>query len=113
MVTGKHPFYEKGIDELALYKRICRGTFELDGVMSIEFRMLMVAILYPDPTKRLGSRVNGWRDIFASPWFANDDCFNLKRLHIQDMPSPCAPDLKDLLDASRFHHDSSKVEDLM
>jgi protein kinase A len=112
LMTGKYPFYEDGMDELALYKRICKGTFELNGLMSVEFRMLMVAILYPDPTQRLGSRANGWRDIFASPWFTNDPSFDLKRLRKQSFPAPWVPDLKDCLDASRFHQ-SSDVEDLM
>ena len=59
MVTGKYPFYQKGMDELALYKRICKGTFEVTGAMSIELRMLMIALLYPEPSQRLGSRANG------------------------------------------------------
>ncbi|CAB9503334.1 MAP kinase-activated protein kinase 2 (Fragment) [Seminavis robusta] len=110
LVTGKYPFYQKGMDELALYKRICRGTFELDGTMSPEFRQLIVSILYPDPTRRLGSRVNGWRDMFASQWFANID---LRSLRKQEISAPWVPELKDPLDASRFHPDSSDVEDLM
>jgi serine/threonine protein kinase len=113
LITGKYPFYQKGIDELALYKRICRGTFELDGTMSMEFRMLMVAMLYPDPLQRLGSRVNGWRDIFAASWFAKDETLDLRRLRKQEIPAPWVPDLKDPLHASRFHHNASEVADLM
>lgn len=114
LVTGRYPFYEKGMDELALYKRICRGTFEVDGTMSVELRMLLVAILHPDPTQRLGSRVNGWWDIFAAPWFANDDDnFDLQGLRQQKTPAPWVPDLKDPLDASRFQFDESNVEDMM
>ena len=80
--------------------------------MSIQFRMLMVAVLYPDPTQRLGSAVNGWRDIFAHPWFSDDDSFNLRTLRKREMPAPWVPELKDPLDASRFYQ-SSDVEDLM
>ena len=30
LVTGRYPFYEDGIDELQLYKRICRGKIEVE-----------------------------------------------------------------------------------
>jgi protein kinase A len=115
LVTGRYPFYEKGMDELALYKRICQGKFEIDGTLSVEIRMLLVAILYPDPTQRLGSRVNGWRDIFASPWFAtsDDDGFDLRKLRNCALPAPWVPKLKNPIDASRFQCDWSKVEDMM
>lgn len=114
MVTGKYPFYTKEKDELKLYKRICTGTFELDGLVSMEFRILMASILYPDPSKRLGSHANGWREIFASPWLANEyDALELRSLRRQDLPAPWVPDLQDPLDASRFHPDASRVDDLV
>lgn len=113
LVTGKYPFYEKGIDELNLYKRICRGTFELDGLMSMEFRMLMCALLYPDPSKRLGSGRNGWKSIVKSLWFATGGAIDFQRLRRQEIPAPWVPDLKDPLDASSFHPDESEMEDLL
>jgi len=114
LVTGKYPFYEKGMEELDLYKRICKGTIELDGQMSVDFRMLMVSILYPNPAQRLGSGRNGWRDIFDSSWFASNQSFDLRRLRRQDLPAPWVPDLKGPLDASRFHpRDESETEDLI
>lgn len=113
LVTGKYPFYEKGIDELQLYKRICKGSLELDGLMSVEFRTLMVALLYPNPSQRLGSARSGWRDIFAAPWLANDASFDLGKLRKQDVVAPWVPELKDPLDASSFHPDSSDLEDMM
>lgn len=121
LVTGVYPFYQKGLDELGLYKRICLGRFEMTGNMSIDFRMLMVALLYPDPAQRLGSRVKGWRDIFAAPWFSGDDnddhnddhAFDLSKLRKQSLTAPWVPDLKNPLDSSRFHPDASVHEDLM
>jgi len=114
LVTGKYPFYQKGMDELTLYKRICRGSFEVDGLMSISFRVLLVGVLYPDPDKRLGARMNGHRDIFSSPWFVHDDTFNLRNLRKQAMPAPWVPKLTSPLDASRFQQSTmSDVEDLM
>ena len=113
MVTGKYAFYRQGMDELALFKRICRGTFELEGFMTFEFRMLMVSMLVPDPSLRLGSRSNGWRDIFASPWFVNDDLFDLHGVRGRKVKAPWVPDLKNPLDSSKFHNTPSGVEDKM
>lgn len=115
MVTGRFPFYEQGADELALYKRICKGTFELDGSMSLDFRSLMVQILYPDPTQRLGCRANGgWRDIYVSPWFAaRDGSFDLRLLRRQELPAPWVPVLNHPLDSSKFRADPSDAEDFM
>ena len=117
MVTGKYPFYQKGMDEMALYKRICKGAFEVTGTMSIEFRMLMIAILYPDPTQRLGSRANGWRDIYDAPWLANAlSSSDLRKLRKQTFPAPWVPsgaktdqsnDLESLI-----HQSSDDFEDL-
>ncbi|KAL3905535.1 MAG: hypothetical protein SGILL_009641 [Bacillariaceae sp.] len=112
MVTGRYPFFERGVTELDLYKKICKGSFELNGLMSMEFRLLMTAVLYPDPSQRLGSRANGWRDIFAAPWFANDPSLNLSKLRKQTLQAPWVPDVKDVLDDSRFHSDPS-IEDLI
>ena len=92
LVTAKYPFYQKGMDEIALYKRICKGAFEVNGEMSVGFRMLMIAMLYPEPTQRLGSRANGWRDIFDSPWFLNPSfSLNLSKLRKQTLPAPWIP----------------------
>ena len=82
--------------------------------MTVDFRMLIVAILYPNPEKRLGSGRNGWREIFNSPWFANADDFDIRRLRMQRMPAPWVPNLSGELDASSFHpRDESEIEDLL
>lgn len=78
----------------------------------MHFRMIMVAILYPNPVQRLGSAANGWKDIFAHPWFLDDDSFNLRSLRKREVPAPWVPALKDPTDTSRFHQ-SSDVDDLM
>ncbi len=104
LVTAKYPFYKNGMDEMALYKRICKGTFEIHGEMSVEFRMLMISILYPEPTQRLGSRANGWRDIFDAPWFATVDLAQLRK---QILPAPIVPPKADI-DPESFIHQSSE-----
>lgn len=118
LVTGKYPFYQKGMDEMALYKRICKGTFEVTGAMSIEFRMLMIAMLYPDSTQRLGSRANGWRDIFDAPWFASSSSsLDLQKLRKQTLPAPSVPsgakvDQSDDPGSFVLHQSSDNFEDL-
>merc|ERR1711935_1053562 len=111
---GKYPFYKKGIDEIALYKRICKGTFEVTGTMSVEFRMLMIAMLYPDATQRLGSRANGWRDIFDAPWFASfSSSLDLQKLRKQLLPAPRVPSGSKTDQSESFIHQSfDDFEDL-
>jgi len=104
MVTAKYPFYERGASEAALYKRICRGEFELSGNMSVAFKSLMVALLHPEPTHRLGSKANGWKELFAHAWFERDEKFDLQRARNRTFPAPWVPQLKDSYDASRFRH---------
>lgn len=111
LVTGRYPFFAADGNELELYKRICRGTLELDGLMTMEFRLLMTSMLYPDPDKRLGSGRNGWIEIISSSWFAND--LDLRKLRRQKITAPWVPNFKDDIDASSFHPDESEMVDLM
>ena len=87
LVTGKYPF--RAYNEEALYKKICKGSFAVVG--SYEFRSLMVAILYPNPMKRLGSSPQGWKDIFAHSWFRQDESFSLARVQSQELAAPWLP----------------------
>lgn len=113
LVTGRYPFFVEGGNELALYKRICRGSLELDGLMTMEFRMLMTRLLYPDPSKRLGSARDGWNEIVSVPWFSNDSAVDIRKLRRQKLKAPWVPELRDELDTSSFHPDESEIEDLM
>eukprot|EP00956_Cyclotella_meneghiniana_P038010 scaffold147680_cov79-Cyclotella_meneghiniana.AAC.2 len=110
LVTGRYPFFVADGNELELYKQICRGTLELDGLMTMEFRLLMTTTLYPDPSKRLGSGRNGWIEIINSAWF---DELDLRKLRRQKIKAPWMPDFKNDIDASSFHPDESDMVDLM
>ena len=110
LVTGRYPFFVADGNELELYKQICRGTLELDGLMTMEFRLLMTTTLYPDPSKRLGSGRNGWIEIINSAWF---DELDLRKLRRQKIKAPWMPDFKNDIDASSFHPDESEMVDLM
>ena len=90
LMTGRYPF--RAYNEEALYKKICRGSFSVVG--SYKFRSLMVAILYPNPVKRLGSSPQGWKEIFAHSWFRQDETFSLARVQSQELPAPWLPGTK-------------------
>ena len=106
LVTAKYPFYQN--------KRISKGSFEVNGVMSVEFCMLMIAMLYPDPTQRLSSRANGWRDIFDAPWFSTPSfAADLPKLRKQTLPAPWIPPSGKTIDpGSVIHQSSNDFEDL-
>eukprot|EP00934_Nitzschia_sp_Nitz4_P001254 Nitzschia sp. Nitz4//scaffold200_size39268//3333//5875//NITZ4_007610-RA/size39268-augustus-gene-0.66-mRNA-1//1//CDS//3329541268//1254//frame0 len=109
MVTAKYPFYESGMAELELFKKICRGQFKLYGFMSFEVKYLIISLFVPDATMRLGSRPNGWKDIFSLSFFKGFDFESLRRLQLSP---PWIPDLKNPLDSSNFS-DCSNAEDKM
>ena len=109
MVTGHYAFYNSGIDEVTMYKRIVKGEFKVNGNMSHEFKLLLISVLVPDQTKRLGSRPAGWQDIFKQPWFSSLD---LKKLRRRELTAPWVPKIKNPLDASNFA-DVKNVEDKM
>jgi hypothetical protein len=79
--------------------------------MTMDFRLLMTRLLYPDPSKRLGSTRNGWNEIFNAAWFACDPSVDLRLLRLQKLEAPWVPKLTDEL--ASFHPDESKLEDLM
>lgn len=106
MVTGSYPF--DGKEELELFKAICKGQMEINGMTSYEFRTLIVSVLYPDPAKRLGSKINGWQDIFAASWFSTANLIDIRK---QCMAAPWVPHIATPLDDSRFVHDPNDDED--
>ena len=109
MVTGHYAFYNSGIDEVTMYKRICKGEFKINGNMSQEFKLLLISMLVPDQAKRLGSRSAGWQDIFKLSWFKSLD---LKALRRREVTAPWVPKLKNPLDSSNFA-DVKNVKDKM
>jgi serine/threonine protein kinase len=99
MVTGHYAFYNSGIDEVTMYKRICRGEFKVNSDMSFELKLLFISMFVPDSSKRLGARTAGWQDIFKSPWFKDID---IKKLKKRDLTAPWVPKINNPLDSSNF-----------
>lgn len=99
MVTAKYPFYEGGMAELDLFKKICRGQFKIYGFMSFPAKLLFISLFEPDPSQRLGARANGWQDLYKLPFFDGLDWDALRKCKLE---APWIPKLKNPLDASNF-----------
>jgi len=99
MISAKYPFYEAGMPELDLFKKIIRGQFKIYGFMSLAAKMLLIQLLVPDPDLRLGAKPNGWQDLFALDFFKDID---FKLLRRQGIEAPWVPELQNPLDASQF-----------
>ena len=100
MIAGYTPFYEKGIDQITLYRFIVRGEFCFpDKFFSSEAQLLIRKVLVGDPRKRLGSLAGGLKDLYSDPWFSSIDFAALRR---KEIAAPWIPDIKDPLDMSQF-----------
>lgn len=101
MIAGHTPFYMEGMDQITLFRSICRGQYRFPpaGVMSMEVEDLLQRFLTRDPTKRLGSLARGIDEIFAHIWYSDIDFAELRHKEIK---APWLPKIKDPLDKSNF-----------
>ena len=110
MITGTTPFYEKGSDQMGLFKNIVRGFFEFPhGIrISKEAVDLVQKMLVRRSANRLGSFARGMKDIRDHPWFKGFDFDALSR---KEIAVPIVPKIRDPLDSSNFgkiHYKSNK-----
>lgn len=103
MVAGYTPFYTEGMDQMALFRKICSGEFSFPsgGVMSMEAEDLLQRFFVVEPTRRLGSLARGINEIYAHLWFSQIDFAELRHKSIE---APWVPDIKDPLDKSNFEN---------
>ena len=103
MIVGVTPFYDGKIDQMTLYKNICKGTYEFPGgdFMSPFSKDLVRRILVPNTLDRLGSFAGNGVDIRKHPWF---DTINWKKLEGKELKTPWTPKITDPFDASNFHN---------
>lgn len=109
MIVGRTPFYTEGMDQMALFKAIVKGKYEIpkNARMSQNVRDLLGAMIVTDPSRRLGSLAEGSKGIFRAPWFHDIDFGMLRRKEIK---APWKPQIKDPLDGSNFE-DWSHLKD--
>eukprot|EP00560_Eucampia_antarctica_P001573 CAMPEP_0197831676 /NCGR_PEP_ID=MMETSP1437-20131217/11508_1 /TAXON_ID=49252 ORGANISM="Eucampia antarctica, Strain CCMP1452" /NCGR_SAMPLE_ID=MMETSP1437 /ASSEMBLY_ACC=CAM_ASM_001096 /LENGTH=827 /DNA_ID=CAMNT_0043434695 /DNA_START=73 /DNA_END=2556 /DNA_ORIENTATION=+ len=109
MITGNSPFYEDGMNQIELFKKITSGTIIIPRSLSDEAGDLITRILKLAPNQRLGSFSGGDTDIKQHGWFEN---FDFDALIEKRLRSPWRPNVKDPLDVSMFdnwdHMDTSE-----
>lgn len=105
MLAGYTPFYTEGMDQITLFKSVCRGEYQFPagGLMSIELEDLIQRFFVIDPAKRLGSLARGINEIYAHQWFRSQS-INFNDLRHKDITAPWVPTLKDPLDRTNFEN---------
>ena len=107
MIIGKTPFMEEGLNQMALFKKICKGTFSYPrpkmgvtvGLPSSDLKDLIDKLLVVRAAHRLGSLAGGDKDIRSHPWYSRLDWNNLVK---KGYTAPWVPKLKDAMDSSCF-----------
>ena len=107
MIVGKTPFAEDGANQMALFKKICKGTFSYPrpkmgvtvGQPSPDMKDLIDQLLVVRAAHRLGSLAGGDKDIRAHPWYGRLKWDNLVK---KGYTAPWMPTLKDAMDSSCF-----------
>ena len=101
MIAGATPFYKEGMDQIQLFRTICKGKYSFPpaGVMSMEVEDLLQRFFILDPAKRLGSLARGINEIYAHSWYADIDFAELRQ---KEVAAPWVPNIKDPLDTTNF-----------
>ena len=101
MIVGYTPFYDHGIDQIALFKRIVNGKYKFPRTKRISeaSQDLIMRILVTRPTDRLGSLAGAEMDIKNHPWFHGVD---FDALVSKQVKAPWKPKIKNALDVSAF-----------
>mmetsp|Transcript_20382 Transcript_20382/g.44353 ORF Transcript_20382/g.44353 Transcript_20382/m.44353 type:complete len:143 (+) Transcript_20382:1512-1940(+) len=114
MIEGRTPFYSDGMDQIQLFRGICKGRykFPVDGKMSNEVKDLIERLFVPDPAKRIGALANGINEIYSHPWFKDIDFGKLRQ---KELVAPWVPEVKDPFDTTNFeswnHLNDKTMED--
>ena len=103
MLTGKTPFYNGKMKQMALFKAIVRGKWEFakNSDASEAARDLIRRILVVDPKERLGCLSRADLDIRNHAWF---DGFNFGALYRKELTPPWTPTIDNPFDGSNFEN---------
>ena len=104
MLSGSSPFYEDGIEQFELFRSIAEDDFPHIADISPQAYDLISQLLKKDPSIRLGSLVQGEKDILEHAWFEK------MKLQDRNVRAPWTPSIKDPFDTSNFD-DWSDVDD--
>lgn len=114
LCTGDTPFYVDGMDQIGLFKSICRGHVNFSvREISGDVRLLLEEVLVLEPKHRIGSFAEGEKEIANHAWFKGHG-IDWDRLRKKEITAPWVPDLsEDPLDTSNFEdcdHLTDKTE---
>jgi serine/threonine protein kinase len=101
LLVGVSPFYEKGMGQTDLLRRIVQNKYETPDVVNDSAKDLINRLLVRQETARLGNLSRGHRDIKDHEWFNKIDFRQLVRKKIQ---APWVPRIKDPFDSSHFDY---------
>ena len=104
MVSGEHPFFFEGVDQISLYHSICHEEhFPLSQDFDKDCIDLVDSLLKKDPIERLGMHRAGMNDIIQHKWFEGID---LEQIRKKSFPAPWIPN-----DLIRDGFESFNLED--
>ena len=99
MLCGYTPFYDSG-SPMRIYENILKGNPKYPPHINADAKDLLVQLITPDLTKRLGNLLHGSDDIKNHAWFAE---VNWERLAKRDIEAPYVPPVRGGVgDASQF-----------
>ena len=79
MVSGEHPFYVDGMDQIAVFESIALDDYApIPATPSKGVLDLIEGFLVKDPSQRLGSLSGREKDIIEHPYFSGLDLPNLR-----------------------------------
>lgn len=106
MLAGYPPFYDD--EPLRIYQKILQGTIKWPYHISAEAKDLIVQLLNPDASKRLGSTKNGAAAIKEHAWFKTIDWMDISGTSLR---APIQPGVKAEGDTSNFEAYPDEAED--
>ena len=95
MLTGFTPYYDTGGSVIKIYEQIMTSRLKFPAEIQPRSAMasFISALLFINPTKRLGCGGNGFQDIRNHAWFnkPGKDKFDWGKLERLEMIPPCVP----------------------
>jgi len=106
MLFGVTPFHTQGINQMALFKRICKGKWHFPAPNSRKFakvtpecKDLIESLLVVSRHDRLGNLAGGSNDIRNHDWLS---VINVEEMEAKTLKVPWKPVIKDAMDISCF-----------
>ena len=109
LLVGRSPFYEKGLGQMDMFKRIVLVKYEMPDFLDDSAKSLITRLLVRQQAKRLGNLANGYVDIKTHTWFRAQEV-DFKDILKKEAEAPWKPDLKDHFDASSHFDDYGSKE---